>query len=246
MIRPLYKAQAPFMEVARGSGFQGVIMYDDAEDKVQCHICGKYYSLLGKHVSATHNMTTEDYKIEYGLSLGVALCGTGISALRSKLGRKLFADGKFQRLECRKGVRRKLPRRKPNSSIQTKNKFGLCDMQILARYEVVKKICGRIPMDGDFRKHDRMLFQSMKARHGTINAFRKHIGEQELTRSQAVKLYSIPKLDLIAALRSYQHKYGRRPTARAFDKGNHNGPCRTTFYREFGSWDNALHSAGLK
>lgn len=40
MIKPLYKAQAPFMEVKRGYGYQGVVMYDDAEDKVQCHICG--------------------------------------------------------------------------------------------------------------------------------------------------------------------------------------------------------------
>lgn len=246
MIRPLYKAQAPFMEVARGSGFQGVIMYDDAEDKVQCHICGKYYSLLGKHVSATHNMTTEDYKIEYGLSLGVALCGTGISSLRSKLGRKLFADGKFQMKKCIRGVRRKLPRRKPNSSVQTRNKFGLCDLQIAGRYEVVKRIVGRIPMDGDFKKYDRKLWTTMKARHGTLNAFRKHIGENTLTRKQAVQVYSIPKLELIATLRAYAKKYNRRPTARYFDSSGHDGPCRTTFYKEFGSWDNALHSAGLK
>jgi len=101
-------------------------------------------------------------------------------------------------------------------------------------------------MDGDFRKHDKKLYQTVIARHGTINAFRKHIGEQELTRLQAVKLYSTSNLDLIAALRLYQHKYGKRPTARAFDNGKHDGPCRTTFYRAFGSWDNALMSAGLK
>ena len=246
MIRPLYKAQAPFMEVPRGFGYQGVVMYDDDEDKVQCHICGRWFSHLGKHVSSTHKMLAEDYKIEYGLSIGTAICGRSISSLRSKLGRKAFREGRFIPKICKKGVRRRLPRVKPNSSIQTKNKFGLCDMQILARYDVVKRICGRTPMDGDFRRHDRTLFQTMKARHGTINAFRKHIGEQELTRSQAIKLYSVPRLDLIAALRLYQYKYGRRPTARAFDKEGHNGPCRTTFYREFGSWDSALMAAGLK
>lgn len=246
MIRPLYKAREPFMEVKRGYGYQGVVMYDDAEDKVQCHICGAWFAHLGHHVSVTHDESAEDYKIEYGLSLGAALCSKSISEFRSKVGRRNFRNGLFIPKTCKKGVRRKLPRIRPNASVQTKNKFGLCDLQIMARYEVVKNICGRIPMDGDFRKHDKRLFQSMKARHGTLNAFRKHIGEQTLTREQAVKLYSVPRIKLIAALRAFAHKHGKRPTARHFDRVGHNGPCRTTFYREFGSWDNALHSAGLK
>ena len=53
MIKPLYKAQAPFMEVKRGYGYQGVVMYDDAEDKVQCHICGGGVMLSGQRKQET-------------------------------------------------------------------------------------------------------------------------------------------------------------------------------------------------
>ena len=246
MIRPLYKAQEPFMEVPRGHGYQGVIMYDDVEEKVQCHICGKYFEHLGRHVASTHKTTSEDYKIEYGLSLGTALCGRRYSEFRSRIGRKAFKDGRFKPRAFRHGMRRRIARRKPNTSIQVKNRMGLCDMQIMARYDVVKRIVGRIPMDGDFKKHDIKLWQTVKARHGTLNTFRKHIGEKTLTMQQATKLYSKSKLELIAALRAYAHKYGKRPPARYFDQPGHDGPGRTTFYKYFGSWDNALNSAGLK
>ena len=35
MIKPLYKAVEPFMEVKSGYGYQGVLLYDDIADRLQ-------------------------------------------------------------------------------------------------------------------------------------------------------------------------------------------------------------------
>mgnify|MGYP001566027918 CR=1 FL=1 len=36
--------------------------------KVQCHICGKTYLMLGLHVRLTHEMSVQEYKREFGLA----------------------------------------------------------------------------------------------------------------------------------------------------------------------------------
>lgn len=55
----------------------GILAYDPLEDKVQCHICGKWYLRLGKHVQGTHHWTTAEYREEFGLNRTQALVSEG-------------------------------------------------------------------------------------------------------------------------------------------------------------------------
>ncbi len=249
-IKPLYKAQAPFMEVKRGHGFQGVVMYDDAEDKVQCHICGAWFGNLGQHTKRSHDMQIDDYKMEYGLSLRTALCSKKISAAHRKTGLRLYknkANGlircsKMNRTRRRHMALKQVNRQDPNSSMQAKNSRGLCDLQIRARYEVVKNISGRIPTHGDFLKHDPKLYGTACVRFGTPNGFRKWLGERTLTASEYTK---VPDLTLISALRKKAAIVGR-VKVKHFNKATKEYPHYTVIYRAFGSWANALRMAGLK
>lgn len=250
MIRPLYKAQAPFMEASRGFGYQGVVMYDDDEDKVQCHICGGWFGNLGQHTKRAHDVQVDDYKMEYGLSLRTALCSKKISAAHRKSGLRLYASKASGLIRAsKKNLKRRrrmalnqINRQPPNSSMQVKNARALCDLQIRGRYEVVKKISGRCPTHGDFMKHDPQLYGAACARYGSPNKFRKWLGEKPLTKNE----YStIPDIDLIAALRRKRNIVGT-PGVKHFKSSGGGYPHFTVFYRAFGSWANALRMAGIK
>lgn len=58
------------------------ILADDGE-RVQCHLCGKWYIHLGCHVVKTHHMEAQEYKARFGLA---NIVGLASSALKSHLG----------------------------------------------------------------------------------------------------------------------------------------------------------------
>lgn len=75
-------------------GELAVLAYDHLEDKVQCHICGKWFHFLPGHIRK-HGITVYEYKEEFGLNRHHPLCGKENSSYRSKLCRKLRTEGKF-------------------------------------------------------------------------------------------------------------------------------------------------------
>lgn len=75
-------------------GEVGLLAYDAIEDKVQCHMCGKWFQFLPGHLRK-HGVTGFEYKEQFGLNRSHALCGKANSRYRSSLCRKLRAEGKF-------------------------------------------------------------------------------------------------------------------------------------------------------
>ncbi len=231
------------MEYQNGFGYQGVLMHDDNEDKVQCHICGKWFDNLGKH-TRSHDMTPDDYRMKVGLSLRTGLCSQKISARRSEVAKKTYKTvgpkmiRASRKVRTRRSVKRaKYHRQNPSSSMQFKNGRGLCDLQMRARYAVVKSMAGREPTSGDLIRHDRKLYGVICQRYG-LNPWRKMVGAKILNRNE---YRMVPDVDLIAKLRKFAHAHGCRPRPSDFVGKNH---C--IFYRRFGSWSNALRMAGLK
>jgi hypothetical protein len=53
-------------------------------DKVQCLLCGKKFKALPRHLERTHDITADDYREQYGLPWGKALCGAETSQKLSK------------------------------------------------------------------------------------------------------------------------------------------------------------------
>lgn len=240
MIRPLYKALEPFMNVKKGFGYLGVVMYDEQDDKVQCHVCGSWFSSIGLHIKKAHNVTPDDYKMEYGLSLRTALCSKALSRAHSKSATELYQSKARTLTRGTKGRRRRIPKRYYTQTIQAKNSRSLCDLQIQGRYDVLKKIVGREPVFSDYQKHDHKLYATMCARYGSINKFREFMGGTQMNNSEWREL---PNTTLIAALRHTASKLHRAPKTKDFQNSR---PNTATFYRHFGSWSNALRMAGLK
>jgi len=231
------------MEVKRGYGFQGVVQYDDIEDKIQCHICGKWFQSLGGHLHKKHGILSDNYRMDYGLSLGTPLCGSRLSNKQSIQATRCFTTEKQEKMsKASVGFHK---RRRPQRVIggftmQVKNSRGLCDLQMKSRYEVVKRIVKREPSSSDILKYDRKLSGVIWSR-GTLNQFRKSMG---ISTKTVGEWNSLPDLDYVAALRKKAREKKRVPCPKDFPTGCK--PCRAAFYKHFGSWHSALRVAGLK
>ena len=61
-------------------GALGQVSYDLDEDKVQCHLCGEYFRLVGgKHIFYRHGLTLAQYRDAFKLRPTVATCSRGQS-----------------------------------------------------------------------------------------------------------------------------------------------------------------------
>ncbi len=49
-------------------GDVGIVAYDPIEDKLQCHLCGKWFRGLSTHVVVAHGWTADEYREEFGLN----------------------------------------------------------------------------------------------------------------------------------------------------------------------------------
>lgn len=90
-VYPLYKDQMhePYMENDSGFGYQGVVMYDELEDKVQCSICGGWFKLITHTHLKRHGLTSaREYKEIAGINKTTPVCGKGYSEFRSKNAQK--------------------------------------------------------------------------------------------------------------------------------------------------------------
>lgn len=244
MIRPLYKSVEPFMEVKRGHGYQGVVMYDDTEDKVQCHVCARWFESLGYHVKQAHKIDARAYRLEYGLSLRTPLCGHVLSRAHSNSAKKQYASKASNLIKAsRRNRTRTRPYRRPaifySQTQQHKNRLGLCDLQMRARYQVVKTTVRREPSWGDLNRHDPRLREAID-RKGGLTAWRKMVGAKAIAPGE----YRIlPNIVLVSAIRKARAELGRTPRARDF---RNRKPSLPAFYRAFGSWFQALRMAGVK
>jgi hypothetical protein len=58
----------------------GVLASDG--ERVQCHICGKWFGHLGGHVKRAHDAEAADYKAEFGLNATTGLIGPALAKKR--------------------------------------------------------------------------------------------------------------------------------------------------------------------
>jgi len=60
-------------------GKPGILNYDPVEDKVQCHICGKWFVLLDPHLRRKHELVSDEYREEFELNRTQPLCTPSLS-----------------------------------------------------------------------------------------------------------------------------------------------------------------------
>jgi hypothetical protein len=59
----------------------GELPYDPDDDRVQCHLCGRWYRIIGSsHLYRVHGWTLDDYRDAFHLPMGTATVSRGVSA----------------------------------------------------------------------------------------------------------------------------------------------------------------------
>lgn len=254
MIRPLFKVHEPFLESPDKHGYMGVIMYDDSADLVQCHVCGEFRKSIGTHVRQAHKTNLDEYRDRYGLPLRGGLSAKSVTQKQSDAASK--PERLKQLARSRKNIWkipsivRKMRNRKTRrrmrmamARVARVNKKGLCKLQMMARYLVVKGIVRGEPTAEELKTHDPRLWAKI-SNHGTLNSWRRENGIPMRPQGQAHTAFG--NLELIAALRRWRQENERSPSAEDFSRAQRGYPSRAPFLRAFGSWRGALNQAGIK
>jgi len=77
-------------------GQLGQIAYDETEDKVQCHLCGRWFrGFGGSHLRRVHGWTLAQYRLAFQLSVQTATVSAGTSALFAAHTRRRVAAGEL-------------------------------------------------------------------------------------------------------------------------------------------------------
>jgi transposase-like protein len=72
----------------------GEIPYDPDEDRVQCHLCGRWYRVIaGSHLHRVHGWTLEEYRETFRLLKGVPTVAAGVSAALAAHARRRVRAG---------------------------------------------------------------------------------------------------------------------------------------------------------
>ncbi len=73
------------------------VLADDGE-KVQCHLCGKWFSHLGNHALYKHKIAPDDYRAVYGLNRTTGLISNKLREVLHNHGNKVEAKyGTFKK-----------------------------------------------------------------------------------------------------------------------------------------------------
>lgn len=186
MIRTLLPTRGPLQKSKVGFGFLGCIMYDDNQDTVQCHNCGKWLHFInGRHL-LKEKMTADEYRLKFGLTFNHPLCGLGLSKKRRRdVSKKFMQEGTKMRIKLKGKQALNKPARHVGMRTESqRNRFGTCDRQLRARYDRFKIDIGHPPSTQEFRnRSNRSLLEAITRRHGSLNAYREIVGDPVLTKS---------------------------------------------------------------
>lgn len=211
----LYNYKEPFMPFKsdiyeQSFGYEGVLLFDGSTDKVQCHLCGKWYESLGTHLGREHNMLACDYKNMVGLSKNTALIG-------EKFRQKLIANGKKRFLNLRPGIKKtESEKQKIRETLQKptreyQNLRGTCPYQLIDRILAKAKELGRTPGSKEMN-----CINAIEKVYGTYNKAVEIAGLVPRKSGQTTKISKYTKDYFYSIVREFWIKNGKFPKWRDF------------------------------
>lgn len=228
----------PFME--KEFGYLGVVLRNKETDKILCNLCGKWFTSVSMHVNQGHNITSREYKDEFGIYYNVGLVSRKTSERLSNA--ILMSPERMNNLTLR-GVSRVEPDHKQavsHKKAQFKNKMNSCDAQILQRYTNLAKVLGKKPNSTDIAREQPLLRNLISSRYKTFKDFLK---SNKLERPDYKYNQNYSVLNLIDYMQKLALSLGKVPSLTDVRKSK--GPDYSTFQSYFGSWSKAKIMAGL-
>ena len=210
------KWEPPFMPVKKGFGYHGIVAEDSKTGELQCHVCGKWTEMLTSHFSAKHKLTGVQYRKKFGLLTSTALKSKRIRLLQSKLITKLQKEGKMNvgnkgGYGFTKGNKESANRKGIKKADEAKNKYGVCDLQIMTKIIDLSKKLGKTPSLCEIEKeYGRGLITIMHYRYGSyIKYCRNYLKLTPLYSNHNPKPVKEVKKEIIEAGNKVIKEYGK-------------------------------------
>ena len=214
------KWEPPFAPVKQGFGFIGVLAEDSKTGQLQCAECGKWFEQLPTHYNAKHGMTGAEYRKKFGLLNSTALKSKKIRLNQSKVMTAFRATGekKFLR-KFKKNNKEAANRKGIKKAVESQNKYGVCDLQIMTKILELGKKIGKTPTLVDIKEeygggiitlmHSRYgsyikycrdylkltpNFSSFNPQFGTNKAWREHlldVGKKSLSEGKPMTVHGL-------------------------------------------------------
>jgi hypothetical protein len=247
-IETIFKTVPPVEKLSSGFGYLGVLLRDPKEDRLQCHICGKWCKSLGKHSQMLHGISATEYRYKFHIPNKFPLVSVGISKSFSERSRrpefianlKKHNGSAVKRSVAARGQFKKSKRLWFRNNRGFENMYGLCPQQIDRRYLIASDLAGRQATHTDLEKYDPALRAAIIRRFGNLNAYRKAKGLTLVAWRP-----KIGRDEILSAILKVAEEKRRIPLSSDFNKKG--APVSIpVIYREFGSWSRALRSAGFK
>lgn len=166
----------PFEKNETGFGFKGVILEDKQTGQLQCYVCGKWFENLSCHIRQ-HNLIALEYKKRFGLLQSTALKSHKMRLRQSEVMIKMRKSHKKHRMKFKKNNNFAGNRKGIKKAEESKNKYGVCDLQIMQKVIDLQKDLGRTPtlMDLKERYGGGFIFHLHK-RYGSYVKYCRELG----------------------------------------------------------------------
>lgn len=171
------KYMPPFEKNDTGFGFKGVLVEDFESGKIQCSECGLWFDQLGMHILHTHEMESSEYKRKFGLLLSTALKSKRIRLRQSEVMIKLRKENKNNRYKFKRGNEFASNRLGKPKSVEHRNRYGVCDLQLMQKILEMKKELGKTPTLIDLKeRYGPGLIATLNYRYGSYIQICKDLG----------------------------------------------------------------------
>jgi hypothetical protein len=210
----------PMVKVEKGYGYYGAVTQTTDGKHIQCHICGYYFAALGTHV-VKHKIKIHDYKVKYGLRINDGLLSPSEKIVRqdayNRVVRKTPEEFAAMSRKGREVLTAKGYKSKGGTwPAQTRNEYGNCKDQTLAKLVHIGEINGGVITRKDF------VAEYGQGAIGTINywfgswadgvkaaGFKTFKDKQGIDRAKRKKA-------VIKGMRRFYKEHGRTPQTSDF------------------------------
>ncbi len=244
-IVPLYQPKGPLTAVEAGFGYKGTLLYDRANGRVQCHVCGRWYRSVGVHAAMIHKMLAREYKLAYGLRHRTALCGEATRVSLVKNYESRLADGSMIQFCGGYNGQRPGKHKRTGRSMQWRNMHGVCPEQILDRLRHLAEQSGYTPTEKEIKAAG--LEHVATFAFGTITNACRHAGltpnRQHVALANPLWRFRDDPGLIVEMIREFHVRFARWPST-SDARRNPLLPSEASAARHFGSFVKARIAAG--
>ena len=181
----------PFMPNDNGIGFKGVLLQDENRSFVLNCETGTWHRKITEGLLAKSGLTTEEYKIKYGLSLTTGLVSDTTSYKTTKAALKNKHRHVMTKAQKKKGSRRGVKKQKKiERSVESQNKFATCELQLKTRTYEFMRANREFPTQGN---RGNSIYKAVRCRYGTWGEGLMRMGLPFFRRQGTNMTYIFPK-----------------------------------------------------